>query len=194
MRGSAISCSTARAGHQQRAEQALPAGPRVAEDLLDGQRRSRGTFEACLSTAAVAGHQRRRGEAEHLPEREVPGHDRQHDAQRLEGDVALGGVGLDVLVGQEARGVLGVEVAVPGALLDFGFGFDDRLAHLRRGQRRPRALPLAQHRAAACRRSARSANEVVRQVINVSWTAATPRRFAGARILQTLPEPPRWPD
>ena len=45
-----------------------------------------GTFEACLSSADVAGHQRRRGEADHLPEREVPGHHRQHRAERLIAD------------------------------------------------------------------------------------------------------------
>ena len=94
---------------------------------------------------AVAGHQRRRREANDLPEWEVPGHDRQHDTQRLEGDIALAGVGLDVFVRQESGRVLGVEIAVPGALFYFAFGFDDGLAHLGGRERRQPRLLLAQH-------------------------------------------------
>ena len=42
-----------------------------------------GTLAACLSSADVARHQRRRGEAEDLPEGEVPGHDREHRPERV---------------------------------------------------------------------------------------------------------------
>ena len=45
---------------------------------------------------------------------------------------------------RNARGVLGVEVAVPGALLDLGLGLHDRLAHLGRDQARQARLVLAQ--------------------------------------------------
>ena len=72
---------------QQRLEHAVgKAG--AAEDVLDGQRALR-HVRRVLEQPDVAGHQRRRGEAEHLPERKVPRHDRQHDAERLVADVAL---------------------------------------------------------------------------------------------------------
>ena len=43
------------------------------------------TFGECLSTAALPADQRGAGEAQHLPEREVPRHHREHDAERLVG-------------------------------------------------------------------------------------------------------------
>ena len=70
-----------------------------------------------LEQADVAGHQRGRGEPDHLPERKVPGHDSQHGAERQgadEGPCAVYGVGL---VRQQTLGVLGIEVAGAGALL-----------------------------------------------------------------------------
>ena len=89
-----------------------------------------GTFDACLSRPDVAGHQRRRREPEHLPERKVPRHDREHRTDRLVGDPAPRRAGLDGLVGQEPLGVLGVVAAAQralGRLLDGGL---ERLAHL----------------------------------------------------------------
>ena len=87
-----------------------------------------------VSTRSVAvspaGGERRGGEAEILPERIVPRHDRQHHAERLEGDDALAGIGGDGLVGKIGRRMLGVEIAVIGAFLDLGLGFRDGLAHL----------------------------------------------------------------
>ena len=72
--------------NQERLEHAVgKAG--AAEDVLDGERALR-HVRRVLEEADVAGHQRRRGEAEHLPEREVPRHDREHDAERLVADVA----------------------------------------------------------------------------------------------------------
>src|SRR5690606_18967555 len=65
-----------------------------------------------------------------LPEREVPRHHREHGAERVVADVAAAAVGLDGLGGEELLGVVGVEVAGPGALLDLGAGLPDRLTHL----------------------------------------------------------------
>ncbi len=59
----------------------------VAEDLLDRERDT-GDVRGVLEQSGVAGHQRRGGEAEHLPEGEVPRHDRQHGAQWLVADPA----------------------------------------------------------------------------------------------------------
>ena len=42
-----------------------------------------GTFEACLSSPTLPAIERRRRKAEDLPEGKVPGHDRQHRADRL---------------------------------------------------------------------------------------------------------------
>ena len=113
---------------QQRLEHALgKAG--APEDVLDGERALR-HVGGVLEQADVAGHQRRRGEAEHLPEREVPRHHRQHRADRLVGHPALRGAGLDRLVGQEPLGVLGVVAAAEGALGRLLDGGLERLAHL----------------------------------------------------------------
>src|SRR5437667_278427 len=79
---------------------------------------------------AIAVHESGRGEAEHLPEREVPGHHGEHDSQRIEADVALGRIGLTGLLGQKAGGLLRVVVAHPGAFLHLRLALDDRLAHL----------------------------------------------------------------
>ena len=53
----------------------------VPEDAPRWPARSRETLRRVLQQARVAGHEGGRGEAEHLPEREVPGHDREHDAR-----------------------------------------------------------------------------------------------------------------
>lgn len=83
---------------EQRGEQTgRAAGP--VPDVGDGQgttRHVRGVFEH----GTVAGQQRGWREAEHLPERIVPGHDCQDEAQRVEGDVAAGGPGCHGLVHQ----------------------------------------------------------------------------------------------
>ena len=128
MRGSAMSRSTFEPGHQERAEEALRQSGRF-EDLLDGQRAA-WHIGRVLQHGAVASHQRWRGEAQDLPEGEIPWHDRQHDPDWLECDVTVTGVGFDVFVGEKFRRVLGVEVAVPGALLDLSLSLDDGLAHL----------------------------------------------------------------
>ena len=69
---------------QQRLEDALGESG-AAEDLLDRER-ALGHVRRVLEQPHVAGHERRRGEAEDLPEGEVPGHDREHRPDRLVGD------------------------------------------------------------------------------------------------------------
>ena len=123
---------------QQRLEAALgEAG--AAEEVLDGQRALR-HVRGVLEQPDVAGHQRRRGEAEHLPEREVPRHDREHRAERLVGDEAPRGAGLDGLVGEEPLGVLGVVAAAQRALRRLLDGGLERLAHLGHHQAAERVL------------------------------------------------------
>ncbi len=65
-----------------------------------------------LEQPDVAGHQRRRGEPEHLPEREVPGHDGQHRPERLVADEAAARRWCRTrFVGQQPFGVFGVVAA-----------------------------------------------------------------------------------
>ena len=88
-----VSVTAATRGCSMIARRLAAADQQGAEEVLAGSRRrgrpprspgrSRARCEACLSSAGVAGHQRRCGEAEDLPEGEVPRHDRQHDAERL---------------------------------------------------------------------------------------------------------------
>ncbi len=72
----------------------------TADQGFDGQRALR-HVGGVLQQADVAGHQRRREEAEDLPEREVPGHDREDEAERILADVALGVLGGDGSRAQE---------------------------------------------------------------------------------------------
>ena len=62
---------------------------RLAEQLLDVER-GLGHVAGVLEQADVARHERRGGEPHRLPQREVPRHDRQDDAERLVHDVGLG--------------------------------------------------------------------------------------------------------
>ena len=96
-----------------------------------------------LEQRGVAGQQGRCREAEHLPERKVPRHDRQHGAERLVGDDAPRGVGRHVLGGEEARTVFRVVLARPGALFDLRQALCQRLAHLVRHQHGKVARPAA---------------------------------------------------
>ncbi len=100
MRGSSIIFATAAAAD----EKSLEAARREAgagEDLGDGERRLR-HVRGVLQDADVARHERRRGEAQHLPEREVPRHHRQHAAERVIAHEAPRGVGRDLLRREEA--------------------------------------------------------------------------------------------
>ena len=60
---------------------------RFAEDLLDREG-AVGDVRGVLEEADVAGHERRRREAEDLPEGEVPGHDGEDRAERVVADEA----------------------------------------------------------------------------------------------------------
>src|SRR5262249_7496739 len=85
------------------------------------------------------------GEPEHLPERKVPGHHREDDAERLVTDEALACVGGGRLVGEEPLRVLGVVAADPGAPLRFGYPRADRLSHLERHEAAPVGLLRLEH-------------------------------------------------
>ena len=83
-----------------------------------------------LEDGRIAGHQGGCGEAEHLPEGEVPRHHGEDRAERLEANVTPGGVRLARLLGEKGLGVVRVVLTARGALIDFGLGLNDRLAHL----------------------------------------------------------------
>ena len=97
-----------------------------------------------LEKPSVSGHERRRREANDLPKRKVPGHDREHDPERLKRDDAPARVRPDLLICEVARRGRGEVLAGPGALLDLGSGLDDRFAHLQRGEARVAVDPLPQ--------------------------------------------------
>ena len=77
--GCAMSSPTARAGTSSVVN--APSGkPAVAEGLLEGERAA-GHVRGVLEHDRVPRGQRGRGAADHLPEGEVPGHDREHHAR-----------------------------------------------------------------------------------------------------------------
>jgi hypothetical protein len=79
----------------------------------------------------VAGHQAGSAGSEDLPEREVPRHDGEDDAERLVRHVAGERLGRDRRIGQVLACVLGVVLAGERALGDLRLRLGDRLAHLR---------------------------------------------------------------
>ena len=101
----------------------------VAQHRLDGQRALR-NVRGVLEQSDVSGHQRGGGETKHLPERKVPRHHRQNGAHRLIADVTLLRLGLDRLVGEVFRSVIGVVAAGERALLHLGDCRLDRFSHL----------------------------------------------------------------
>ncbi len=117
---------------------------RLAEHRFDGERRA-GHVAGVLEHGAVAGHERRRGEAEDLPEREVPRHHREHDAERVVGDEGLRPAEVDRLAGEVFFCRIGEVVAVGGAFFHFGAAILEGLAHLGRHDLGELALPAAQH-------------------------------------------------
>ena len=134
---------------EQRLEHALGRAG-AAKQILERQRALR-DVRGVLEEAHVAGHQRRRGKPDHLPEGEIPGHDRQHHAERLEADrVARVGRGGDDLRPHELLAALGVVTAGRGALGRLVRRRTDQLPHLQRHQPAER-LPLAlQNLSGAC--------------------------------------------
>ncbi len=124
--------------HEKRLERSLrKAG--LAEDLLDGQG-AVGDVRSVLEEADVAGHEGRRGEAEDLPEGEVPRHHGEHGSQGVVADQAAAGIRRDGLLGEKALRVLRVVAADPGALLGLGDPGIEGLAHLERHPAAPLGL------------------------------------------------------
>ena len=117
---------------------------RLHEHVLDCERATR-HVRRVLQYAGISRHQRRRGEPEHLPERKVPRHDGEHDAERLERDVGFRRLGLHDLRREMRLGVLGVVVAAERALLGFRDALLERLPHFERHQPGELFLPLAEH-------------------------------------------------
>ena len=79
-----------------------------------------GTLEACLSSPTLPAISAGRGEAEHLPERKIPRHHRQHRPDGLVADEAAPAAGIHRLVGQQPLAVLRVVAAAGGAFGRFG--------------------------------------------------------------------------
>ncbi|MEJ2286995.1 MAG: hypothetical protein P8X85_25820 [Desulfobacterales bacterium] len=65
----------------------------------------------------------------HLPERVVPGHNRQNHAQGLKDHIASAGIGRDHFRLQHIWGVRGIVVTNPGAFFDFGPSAHHGLSH-----------------------------------------------------------------
>ena len=83
-----------------------------------------------LEHADISGHQRRRGEPKHLPERKIPGHDGEHDTERLKRHPRLAPA---IWTGSSARKrsrIFGVIAAARRALLGLRDRCLERLPHL----------------------------------------------------------------
>ena len=144
----------------------------AADQGFDGER-ALGHVGGVLEQADVAGHQRGREEAEDLPEGEVPGHDGEHDAERVPADVGVVGSGVDGFGREDAGGVVGVVAADGGAFEDFGAGGDDGLAHL--------AVMSAASSAVSCFEEARELAHAERAVAERDVRVGARRQSARAR-------------
>ena len=143
----------------------------VAEHRLDRERAAR-DVAGVLQHGAVAGHQRRRGEAEHLPERKVPRHHREHDAERVEGHEGLRAVDVDRLAREVRRGVVGEVVAGARALVDLGAAVGRRSCPSRRSSARRTRRGAAAATAAALRIALGARGEVDAAPLAVRRVAA----------------------
>ncbi len=74
----------------------------------------------------------------------IPRQDGQHRTQRQICDITAPRLGDDYFIRQPAGAMLGHVFAVPGRLLDFAFGFRQRLAHFQRDHARQPVAVLAQ--------------------------------------------------
>ena len=83
-----------------------------------------------LQQRDVARDDRRRGEAKDLPKREIPRHDGEHWAERVEGDVTTRRLRRDRLRREHPRGVLGIVATAGGAFRHFRARIDEQLSHL----------------------------------------------------------------
>jgi hypothetical protein len=116
----------------------------LLKDALDRQGAS-WHVRRVLQDADVSGHQGWRGEAEHLPQREVPRHDGEDDTERFEDGVRFGAFGGDDVWCEVRLGVVRIVIADPRALLDLGMALRQRLAHLLGHQPCEIAILLSQH-------------------------------------------------
>src|SRR5438477_13104496 len=98
-----------------------------------------------LEQTHIARHQGGRCEAEDLPERKIPWHDRQDWPDRLIPNIALSLVRFHSLIGEEPSGIVRVEPACPCAFDDLFSGCFDRLTHLSSSQPRKLVLVLLEH-------------------------------------------------
>ena len=101
----------------------------AADERLNGEGGLRDAG-GVLEQSDVAGHEGGCGEAEDLPEGEVPGHDGEDDAEGIPADVAVVAVGGDGLFGEDTLCVFSVVAAAGGAFEDLGAGAREGLAHL----------------------------------------------------------------
>jgi hypothetical protein len=111
------------------------------EERVQVQRRLR-HVRGILEKVGVARHERRSGEAHHLPQRQVPRRDGKHHAERLPHRPGFrgahrGGI-VEWLVREERLGLAGVEAHAVHALGDLRGGLRDGLAHLQGEQPRQR--------------------------------------------------------
>jgi hypothetical protein len=105
----------------------------LAAALIEGvsqHHRTGGRVGCRLQHNHIACGNRGRGEAHHLPEREIPRHNRQNHPQRLEGDITFPRLRFHLDGLQHALQVVGEVVQPAGAFLDFGARLLDGLAHL----------------------------------------------------------------
>ncbi len=116
------------ARQEQRPEQ-VPRHARLVKQLLDRERAA-GHVARMFQQRTVASHERRSGEAEHLPEGEIPRHHGQHHAERVESDERLRPADVHRLRRQIVLGMVGEPVALEGAFLDLDAAVVERLAHL----------------------------------------------------------------
>ncbi len=90
----------------------------------------RGTFAACFRSPTFPAMSAGAAKRKTCQKGKFHGMTARIGAERVEAHETLRGVGGGGLGGEEARGVLGVVVAPPGALLDLGLGLGDGLPHL----------------------------------------------------------------
>jgi hypothetical protein len=93
-----------------------------------------GTFEACLSNPAFPAIKAGAANRKHLPERKVPGHNRQHHTEGLKANETLSCIGLDNFIREVTLGILSVVTTNPGAFFRFLHRGGKRLTHLERHQ------------------------------------------------------------
>src|SRR5262249_44742065 len=99
------------------------------EDFLNCERAA-GHVGCMLEHSGVSRHQTGRGEAEDLPEWEIPWHYGEYDPEPIKGDKALARLGSHRLAREKFLGMLGIEITRQAALLRFGHAIAHGLAHL----------------------------------------------------------------